>query len=124
MRDTEAVGRRLLIVDDHPGFRRSAARSLGAAGWDVVGEAEDGAAALRLAGECDPDVVLLDVGLPDVSGIEVARRLHEREPELAVVMTSTHDRADYGELAASTGARGFIGKLDLSAAALEALVES
>ena len=106
--------RRVLIVDDHPGFRRSAARSLGAAGWDVVGEAADGEGALREAERCDPDLVLLDVGLPDVSGIEVARRLHERDPELDVVVISTHERADYGELAASSGARGFLSKLDLT----------
>jgi DNA-binding NarL/FixJ family response regulator len=118
------VARRILIVDDHPGFRRSAARSLGAAGWEVVGEAEDGATALRLVPECEPDVVLLDIGLPDVSGIEVARQLLERSPGLAVVMVSTHDRADYGALATASGARGFLSKMDLSATALEALVES
>ena len=72
--------RRILIVDDHAGFRRSAARSLVAAGWNVVGEAEDGTAALEAAERCNPDVVLLDVGLPDISGIEVARLLHERAP--------------------------------------------
>jgi DNA-binding NarL/FixJ family response regulator len=116
--------RRILIVDDHGGFRRSAARSLAAAGWTVVGEAEDGAGALRLAESCEPDVVLLDVGLPDVSGIEVARRLTERSPDLAVVMISTHDRADYGELALASGARGFLSKVELSGQALEALVES
>ncbi|MBS1879681.1 MAG: response regulator transcription factor [Actinobacteria bacterium] len=118
------MSRRLLIVDDHPGFRRTAARSLEAAGWEVVGEAEDGAAALRLAADCEPDVVLLDVGLPDISGIEVARQLHQRTPELDIVVTSTHDRADYGELAARSGARGFLSKLDLSSEALAALVES
>lgn len=116
--------RRVFIVDDHPGFRRSAARSLAAAGWEVVGEAEDGAGALAAVPECEPDVVLLDVGLPDISGIEVARQLLERSPGLAVVMVSTHDRADYGELAAASGARGFLSKLDLSATALESLVES
>jgi len=118
------MARRLLIVDDHAGFRRSAARNLGAAGWDVVGEAEDGAGALEAAERMAPDVVLLDVGLPDVSGIEVARRLHERTPEVAVVMVSTQDREDYGELAVASGARGFLTKLDLSSQALEALVES
>lgn len=116
--------RRILIVDDHDGFRRSAARTLSGEGWTVVGEAGDGETALRVAESCDPDVVLLDVGLPDISGIEVARRLHQRAPELALVVTSTHDRADYGELALASGARGFVSKLDLSGSALEALVES
>jgi len=116
--------RRVLIVDDHRGFRRSAARALGAEGWDVVGEAADGEAGLREAQRCDPDVVLVDVGLPDISGIEVTRRLHERSPDLALVVISSHERADYGELALSSGARGFLSKLDLSGTALEALVES
>jgi DNA-binding NarL/FixJ family response regulator len=120
----EWMGRRLLIVDDHDGFRRSASRALSAEGWSVVAEAEDGAGALREAESCDPDVVLLDVGLPDVSGIEVARQLHERSPELAVVMISTHDREDYGELALASGARGFLSKLDLNGRTLEALVGS
>ena len=116
--------RRILIVDDHAGFRRSAARNLAAAGWTVVGEAEDGEAALEAAERFEPDVVLLDVGLPDISGIEVARLLHERVPDVAVVMISTQDREDYGELALASGARGFLTKLDLSSQALEALVES
>lgn len=116
--------RRVLIVDDHAGFRRSAARGLADAGWTVVGQAEDGAGALREAERCEPDVVLLDVGLPDVSGLDVARRLLERSPQLAVVMISTHDRADYEELALAGGARGFLSKLDLSGQALGALVES
>ena len=78
----------------------------------------------RQAERCNPDVVLLDVGLPDISGIEVARLLHERLPDVAVVMISTQDRSDYGDLALASGARGFLTKLDLSSKALEALVES
>jgi DNA-binding NarL/FixJ family response regulator len=121
---SSVMTRRILIVDDHAGFRRSASRNLASAGWEVIGEAEDGAAALAAAERFEPDVVLLDVGLPDVSGIEVARRLHERLPDVAVVMISTQDREDYGELALASGARGFLTKLDLSSQALEALVES
>ena len=118
------MARRVLIVDDHAGFRRSAGRSLEATGWQVVGEAADGETGLEVSASCDPDVVLLDIGLPDVSGIEVARRLHRRSPELAVVLVSTHDRAEYGELAEASGARGFLNKIDLTGEALEALVES
>jgi DNA-binding NarL/FixJ family response regulator len=118
------VSRRLLIVDDHPGFRRTAARTLGAAGWEVVGEAADGEGALREAERCAPDLVLLDVGLPDISGIEVTRRLHDRDPDLAVVVTSTHERADYGELAVEAGARGFVSKMDLDGDSLEVLLKS
>jgi DNA-binding NarL/FixJ family response regulator len=118
------VRRRVLIVDDHAGFRRGAGRSLEAGGWEVVGEAASGGEALAALATCRPDVVLLDVGLPDVSGIEVARRLHEDSPELAVVLISTHDRAEYGELAAASGARGFLNKIELTGEALEAVVES
>src|SRR5437870_4228752 len=84
--DQDLMSKRVLIVDDHRGFRRSASRALGAEGWTVVGEASDGASGLREAERCEPDVVLVDVGLPDVSGIEVTRRLHERVPGLALVV--------------------------------------
>src|SRR5215475_7179211 len=69
------VSRRILIVDDHPGFRASARRMLEAAGFDVIGEAHDGAAALGAAVDLNPDVILLDVQLPDASGIDLAARL-------------------------------------------------
>ena len=72
------MGKSVLIVDDHPSFRASARRMLEAAGYEVVGEAEDGAAALDAAGQLRPDVVLLDVRLPDIDGFEVARRLARR----------------------------------------------
>jgi DNA-binding NarL/FixJ family response regulator len=118
------VTHRVLIVDDHAGFRRSAGRSLEATGWQVVGEATTGGEAVAALERCRPDVVLLDVGLPDVSGIEVARRLHRDAPGLAVVLISTHDRAEYAELAKASGARGFLNKIDLTGEALELLVES
>ena len=65
----------VLIVDDHPSFRASARRMLEAAGYEVLGEAEDGAAALAAAQQLTPDLVLLDLRLPDIDGFEVARRL-------------------------------------------------
>ena len=67
--------RTILIVDDHPSFRASARMLLEAEGFDVIGEAEDGASALRAVEELRPDVVLLDVQLPDIDGLEVAARL-------------------------------------------------
>jgi DNA-binding NarL/FixJ family response regulator len=104
----------VLIVDDHERFRATARRALEVDGWTVVAEAGDGASGLRAAGEARPDVVLLDVGLPDMSGLEVARRLHDTAPDLAVVLVSTHDAGDYADLAQTHGARGFIPKADLS----------
>ena len=65
----------VLIVDDHPGFRASARMLLEAEGYDVVGEAGDGQAGLEAAAELHPDVVLLDIQLPDMDGFEVAAGL-------------------------------------------------
>ena len=70
-----AVGRTVLIVDDHEPFRRAARELLAAEGYEVVGEAGDGASAVSEARRLDPAIVLLDVQLPDVDGFEVARRL-------------------------------------------------
>jgi DNA-binding NarL/FixJ family response regulator len=111
----------VLIVDDHPSFRASARRLLEAEGYVVVGEAPDGAAALREAAALAPDLVLLDVALPDLDGFEVARRLTAGGGP-AVVLTSSRDWASIGTLVADSGARGFVPKDDLSAAALAALV--
>ncbi len=112
----------VLIVDDHPGFRSSARMLLEAEGFAVVGEAADGRGGISAARDLDPDVVLLDVQLPDLDGFEVSSRLTSNRTRPAVVMTSSRDAADYGSLAADTGARGFIAKSELSGPALEALL--
>ena len=116
-----SVLRTILIVDDHPAFRESARTLFESEGYDVVGEAEDGEAALRLAQELRPDVVLLDVHLPDLHGFEVAERLGLLDGRPQVVLTSS--RADYSSVVGSTGARGFVTKDELSVSALEALLE-
>ena len=112
----------VLIVDDHPSFRASARVLLEADGWEVVGEAADGASALECAGRLRPALVLLDVQLPDVDGFDVAARLtgHPRAP--VVVLTSSRDGADFGPLVRRSGARGFVAKGELSGAALAALM--
>ncbi len=114
--------RRVLIVDDHVGFRLRARALLEAGGFDVVGEAGTGAEALAAAAELDPDLVLLDVQLPDVDGFEVARRLEELDGAVEVVLTSSRDRSDYGSLIAESPARGFVPKGELSGAAIAALL--
>ena len=108
----------LLIVDDHPGFRALARKLLEAGGFQVVGAAADGLGAVAVTRELRPDVVLLDIQLPDIDGFEVASRLADRRPGTVVVLTSTRDRADYGERVERCGARGFIPKAELSGAAL------
>jgi DNA-binding NarL/FixJ family response regulator len=116
------VGPRVLIVDDHPSFRASARVLLEAEGFDVVGEAADGAQAITEAGRLRPEVVLLDVQLPDIDGFEVAARITANGSAPAVVLTSSRDFDDLGPLGDSAQVRGFIPKSELSGAALEALL--
>jgi two-component system, NarL family, nitrate/nitrite response regulator NarL len=116
------MAQRVLIVDDHARFRRTARRALERDGWTIAGEAADGEEALRAVRGLEPDVLVIDVGLPGMSGLEVARRLCDEMPELRVVVISTQDSADYHELAVANGARGFLPKAELSGAALAALV--
>jgi DNA-binding NarL/FixJ family response regulator len=120
--DDWAVPSTVLIVDDNARFRVRARRRLEADGYAVVGEAADGASALDAARRHRPAVVLLDVQLPDVSGIEVAERLSGWPDPPEVVLTSTHDEADFGERLSRCGARGFVPKAELSGAALTALL--
>jgi DNA-binding NarL/FixJ family response regulator len=112
----------VLIVDDHPSFRATARALLEAEGFDVVGEAEDGGSGLRSAHELAPDVVLLDVQLPDTDGFALAAALTANGDSPAVVLTSSRDADDFGELVAACGARGFVPKAELSGAALVALL--
>jgi two-component system response regulator EvgA len=104
---------RVLIVDDHPSFRSVARMLLEMEGYQVVGEAPDGEAALALAEQLHPDVVLLDLGLPGIDGFEVARRL---PPGPAIVLVSSRDVRDIGPLA--EGVKGFIAKGELTGDAL------
>lgn len=115
--------RRVLVVDDHPSFRRCASALLESEGFEVVGEAADGVSAVAEAERLTPELVLLDVQLPDVDGFEVAKRLLARDPELSIVLVSSRDRSEYGRLIETSGARGFVAKDDLSGPTLETLLE-
>jgi two-component system, NarL family, nitrate/nitrite response regulator NarL len=112
----------VLVVDDHPGFRRFACRLLQSAGFSIADEAEDGASALAAARRLRPDVVLLDVLLPDTTGFAVAEELAAEPGAPVVVLTSSRSRSDLGPALARSRARGFIPKSDLTAAAVTALV--
>ena len=112
----------VLIVDDHPSFRASARMLLEAEGFEVVGEAADGLTAIEAVHELQPQMVLLDVQLPDIDGFEVAARLTANGAGPAVVLTSSRDVGDLGPLGESAQVRGFIPKSELSGAALEALL--
>ncbi|HEX6388411.1 MAG TPA: response regulator transcription factor [Solirubrobacteraceae bacterium] len=106
----------VLIVDDHPSFRATARMLLEAEGYSVVGEAQDGTSALLAAGRLLPQVVLLDINLPDVDGFTVADKLRDGPSD--VVFISSRDASDYGNSIADSGARGFIAKGELSGASL------
>ena len=108
----------VLIVDDHPGFRAAARRLLEVEGYLVIGEAVDGLSGLDAARTLRPDVVLLDIQLPDVDGFEVCERLSGDPGAPAVVLTSSRDPSDYGPCLARTRACGFLPKAELSGAGI------
>ena len=112
----------VLIVDDHPSFRATARMLLESDGWAVVGEAPDGLTGLREAQRLRPDLVLLDVNLPDIDGFDVAARLTALDDAPAVVLVSSRDARDFGPMVSRSGARGFVSKADLSGDALRELV--
>lgn len=115
------MGFTVLIVDDHPTFRKFARRLLEHAGYEVVGEAEDGAAAIEAARALRPMAVLLDVLLPDMSGFAVADELATLAGG-AVVLTSSRSARDLGAALGEAPARGFIAKSEFSGTAFAALV--
>jgi CheY-like chemotaxis protein len=113
----------VLIVDDHAGFRSTARELLEAEGYDVVGEAGDGAEAVECAARLKPDLVLLDVQLPDMDGFEIAVRLQGNGHRPAIVLTSSRDAAEFGNLIERSPARGFVPKAELSGGRLAELLE-
>jgi DNA-binding NarL/FixJ family response regulator len=107
-----------VIVDDHDAFRASARRLLELSGFEVVGEAADGVDGLALARELEPELVLLDIALPRMSGFDVARSLAGTRSQ--VVLISSRQSRDFGRRVDECGAAGFVSKDDLSG---EAVVE-
>jgi DNA-binding NarL/FixJ family response regulator len=107
------------IVDDHAPFRVNARELLEMDGFEVVGEAADGASALALAAALEPELVLLDVGLPDISGLELVEHL---APSATVILVSNRDRSEVAVHAGCSAAAGFIPKEEFSGEALQALL--
>jgi DNA-binding NarL/FixJ family response regulator len=115
--------RTVLIVDDHPSFRASARAMLESEGFVVIGEAEDGAEALEAVDTLHPDIVVLDIQLPDMSGFDVCAALERRNgPPPDIILVSSRDVSDYGELVATSCACGFVPKGDLSGDLVAALL--
>jgi len=117
------MGRSVLIVDDHPSFRASARAVLESEGFTIVGEAADGASALTAIGQLAPELVLLDIQLPDMTGFDVCDALARRNGSApTVILVSSRDVTDYGDLIVTSGARGFVPKAELSGEAVAALL--
>jgi DNA-binding NarL/FixJ family response regulator len=116
------VDHTVLIVDDHPSFRASARVLLESEGFKVVGEAVDGASALEECGRLRPQVVLLDVQLPDTDGFEVAAAITASPDAPSVILVSSRDSSDFGPLVTHSGARGFVPKAELSGQRVQELL--
>ena len=101
---------RLLLADDHRMLREGLRRSMIDEGFDVVGEASDGLEAVKLSEELSPDVILMDVTMPEMDGVEAARRVHAAQPEVRVVMLTMHADADVVASAIRAGASGYLVK--------------
>ena len=116
------MGRTVVIVDDHAGFRTSARLLLEDEGYEVLGEAADGRSGIAAVRELRPAIVLLDIRLPDIDGIAVAIELTRNGDAPAIVLTSSHDREDFGDSIEASGASGFVPKGELCGAAVAAAV--
>jgi DNA-binding NarL/FixJ family response regulator len=116
------MGARVLIVDDHAGFRAHARRLLECEGYRVVGEAPNCASALEAARELEPELVLVDIQLPDATGFALCSRLVALADPPAVVLTSSRDGAELESCAADCGACGFVPKAELSRETIEELL--
>jgi len=101
---------RLLLADDHRMLRETLKRSMLDEGFDVVGEASDGQEAVDLADELQPDVILMDVTMPEFDGVEATRRIVERRPEARIVMLTMHADQDVIASAIRAGASGYLVK--------------
>ena len=113
----------IVIVDDDPRFRGIARRLLESEGFEVIGEASGGREALAVTRELEPEILLLDVQLPDIDGIEVATTLSAEGDRPAIVLTSTRDESDFGPQVEESGARGFVPKGEISAERITSLCE-
>lgn len=100
----------VLLVENHAIVRQGLRRLLEDRGVDVVGEAEDGREGIRMAGELNPDVVVMDISLPRLGGIEATRRVRKAHPEIKVIMLTIHDEESYIYKSLDAGANGYMVK--------------
>ena len=113
---------RILLVDDHPIVRQGLKTLLeGHSGWEVIGEASDGAEAVEKAKDLNPDVMVLDVTMPKMNGIEACRVIKQKSPELEVLFVTQHDSPQMMREALAAGARGYVVKSNLARDLVEAV---
>ena len=113
---------RILIVDDHAFIRRGVQTILNPfPEWEFCGEADNGKDAIRLAHELKPEVIIMDVSMPGLNGIEATRIICESQPEARIVLLTLHESADLVRRAFRAGARGFLLKTDAEQELVRAL---
>jgi DNA-binding NarL/FixJ family response regulator len=113
---------RVLIVDDHAVIRRGVQGILSTyPEWDLCGEADNGQDAIRLAGELHPEVVIMDVSMPGMNGLEATRIMQDVLPETKVLLLTLHSSSEFVRSAFKAGARGYVLKSDAESELVRAL---
>ena len=113
---------RVLIVDDHAFIRRGVQTILHAyPEWEFCGEAENGKDAIRLADELKPEIIIMDVSMPGLNGIEATRAIRKLQPEVKIVLLTLHESAELLRSAFRAGARGYLLKTDAEQELVKAL---
>ncbi len=106
---------RILVVDDHPVVRRGLKNLLGAhPGWEVIDEASDGVEAVDKSGQLTPDIVVLDLSMPKMSGLEACRLIRRNTPQSEVLIVTQHDSPQMMREAGDAGARGYVVKSNIA----------
>ena len=115
---------RVLIVDDHAFIRRGVQSILHAfPEWELCGEADNGADAVRLSEALKPEVIIMDISMPGLNGIEATRTIHKNHPETKVILLTLHDNDELVRSAFRAGARGYLLKVDAEKELVQALRE-
>lgn len=113
---------RVLIVDDHAFIRRGIQSILNSSpGWESCGEAENGIGAIRLAAELKPDVIIMDVSMPGLNGLEATRVIHEAQPGIKILLLTLHQSPEILRSAFRAGAQGYLLKSEAEPELLRAL---